>query len=77
MRKTRRAREVDRIIGKNLHSRMRLLKIEPERLASRLRLSGYDLHRVLTGQDRLHPEGLYEASVFLGVPLVVIFDGAF
>lgn len=77
MRRTRRAREVDRIVGQNLRSRMRLLKIEPERLASRLGMSGYGLHRVLTGQDRLHAEGLYDASLFLGMPLVEIFDGLY
>ena len=68
--------DVDRLIGRNLSRLLADLDIEPERLASALKISPYALHRVLTGQQRLRPPMLLKAITFLSVPVAAVFAEA-
>lgn len=73
-RRTWRSKRVDRIVGRNLKRRMRVLKIGSERMATALQMPEEDLLRVLAGQERLHATKIYDASLFLNLPFAEIFD---
>jgi transcriptional regulator with XRE-family HTH domain len=72
--RTSQAIEVDQIVGRNIARRMQLLGMVPERLATRLELTGQTIHRVLSGQERLRADKLCDASKFLGLPIVAFFE---
>jgi transcriptional regulator with XRE-family HTH domain len=69
-----RAGEVDRVVGQNLDRRTRLLGYTHEQLASALNMSDHDVGQVISGQQRLHPSKVYAASIYLGMPIVALFE---
>jgi hypothetical protein len=65
--------EIDRHIGRTLKMRMLLLGVTPRQLAPALRMSICDLHRALAGRDRLSAGQIYDASVYLVIPVASFF----